>query len=156
MQMIPRLQDDSTQKSSWAVVALVISDGAGSSLLCRRLAGLGAQVDMQPEFGDAVARLLAGTHPAGLLVIDCDHAGGHGVGQSVFERLTCANVWLPVILMSSDCVEQTFPVGHEAPFQLRSPVSAVALRIAFDLALSPDRRHFSMEKDAPRKMRPYC
>jgi hypothetical protein len=141
----PRMQDDATL-GGWAVMAIVISDAAGSEVLCRRLAGLGAQVVVQDKFGDVIARLLAGKHPAGLLIIDCDHAGGLDVGQRVFDRLGSAGLRLPVILISSERVEQTFPVGHEAPFHLRAPVSAVALRIAFELAFSTDRWDSSQER----------
>lgn len=131
----PRRLDDATA-GAWAVSALLISTVAGGGVVAGRLAGLGAKVQVVPELCDAFGALGQGTHKAALLVIDCDHAGGLDRGRFAFESLAKTPLRLPVILISSDCAEQIFPVDQDAPYHLRAPLSLVALRIAFELVFA--------------------
>ena len=126
--------------AGWGVSVLLVSGVAGGGLPARRLAALGARVMVQESLDRALDRLLGdwsdGPRAIGLLVIDCDHAGGGVAGQQAFDLLARAGLRLPVMLICSACPEQTFPVGRVAPYRLRAPVSAVALRIAFELAFA--------------------
>jgi len=135
VQMIFPPEQDENVLAGWAVSVLVVSGIAGGGLAARRLAALGAKVEVQAGLCGALVRLAAGGN-IDLLVIDCDHAGGVDAGRGAFECLVRAGLRMPVMLISSDCAEQTFPLRQEAPCHLRAPVSAVALRIGLEVAFA--------------------
>lgn len=118
----------------WGVSVQLISSLGACGLVAARLTALGARVAVQSELNPVLTRLLDAPCGVDMLVIDCDHAGGIATGLQAFKRLTAGGVWLPVVLISAACTEQTFPIGREAPIHLRSPPSVVALRIGFELA----------------------
>ena len=134
MQMFSALVQDDTALVGWGVTALVASGDGGCDVTDRRLAGLGVVIAAQGGLYDVLAEVLDDPRGADLLVLDCDTIGGIDAGRRAFCILADAKVRMPVILISSDCVEQTFPVTREAPFMLRAPLSAVALRLALEAA----------------------
>ena len=71
----------------------------------------------------------------GLFVIDCDAIGGLDAGRRAFAMLADVARRLPVILISKECQQQAFPEDRYAPIVLRSPLSAVSMRVGFEHAL---------------------
>ena len=142
-------------RAGWAVAVILVSGAALGGLTARRLAALGAQIEVLAGLNPALERVQAGQGRADMLVIDCDTVGGFAAGQAAFDRLARAKVRLPVLLVSSECAEQIFPNGRERPIQLRSPVSAVAMRIAFDLVFAPSCAAFDNEKGRSRGGAPF-
>jgi hypothetical protein len=134
MQMFKPLDHEDTALVGWGVTALFASADGGGEDTERRLAGLGVVVVIQGGLYDMLAEVLDDPRGADLLVMDCDTIGGLDAGRRAFCILADAKVRMPVILISSDCVEQTFPVAREAPFMLRAPLSVIALRLALEAA----------------------
>lgn len=129
----PSTQDQSTLVS-WGVSVLLASAAGEAGATARRLAGFGVSLAIQAELFDALALLLDDPREADVLVVDCDHYGGLDAGRRAFGILSEAGLRLPIMLISATCAEQTFPIGRDAPFLLRAPVSAVALKIGFESA----------------------
>ncbi len=71
----------------------------------------------------------------GLFIMDCDAFGGLEAGLKAFATLGLTKARVPVILISKECGEQTFPEDRSAPIILRSPLSAVSMRVGFEHAL---------------------
>lgn len=134
MQMFKPLVHADTALVGWGVTALLASNGAEGADTQQRLAGLGVVVATQGGLYDVLAEVLDDPRGADLLVMDCDTIGGLDAGRRAFCILMDAKVRMPVILISSDCAEQTFPVAREAPFMLRAPLSVIALRLALEAA----------------------
>lgn len=164
MEMIRPVAPESWDLAGWGVSVLLVSAVAGGGMVAGRLAALGAKVAVHSGLGSALARLLealpdapseASLRGVNMLVIDCDHAGGLAAGMLAFDRLTAAGLRMPVILISAVCAEQTFPVGREAPFHFRAPVSVLALRIGFELAFSSASESFVTEKGRNRDGAPF-
>ena len=134
MQMFKPLVQDDTALVGWGVTALLASSGGDDGATEQRLAGLGVWVAGQGGLYDMLAEVLDDPRGADLLVMECDRIGGLDAGRRAFCILADAKVRMPVLLISSDCEQQTFPMGREAPFLLRAPLSAVALRLALETA----------------------
>ena len=141
--------------AGWGVTVLLVSPVAGGGVVSTRLAALGARVVVQSDLDTAVELVLQEAGAMNMLVIDCDHAGGLAAGLQGFDRMAAGGVRLPVMLISSACTEQTFPVGREAPFHLRAPPSVVALRIGFELAFSSRQDPMGTEKGRSREGAPF-
>ncbi len=139
MQVFRSLETEDVALVGWGVSVLLATASGIEGLTARRLAGLGGQVDVVDQLYDALSQVLDDPRTAQLLVIDCDAFGGLAAGRRAFAILENQAERLPIILISAECQEQTYPHGREAPIVLRSPVSSVALRIAFETAF---RRRF--------------
>lgn len=134
MQVFKPLTQDHATIVGWGASVVLVTEADKAGPTSARLSGLGAQVHVQPQLYDALSVLIDDPRDADMLVIDCDAYGGLEMGRRAFAILAEAGLRLPVILISQDCGEQSFPNGREAPFVLRAPVSAVALRVAFESA----------------------
>lgn len=155
MQRIKPLTLEDGVLVGWGISVLLVSGLAGGGGAARRLAALGAKVVVLTGVRDALEQVLQGQICVDMLAIDCDSAGGIAEGYRAFGQLAGAGVSLPLLLMSAGCAEQTFPVGREAPIHLRAPVSAVALRIAFELAFASARDPCAPEKGRSRGGAPF-
>ncbi len=139
MQMFRTLEQDSAARVGLGVQVLLASPTGVDGPIARHLAGLGGRVEIEHQFYDALSQLIDDPRAAQILVVDCDAYGGFDAGQHGFAILAEHASFLPVILISADCREQIFPQGRKAPILLRAPVTAVALRVAFDAAFQGRR-----------------
>ena len=103
--------------------------------LVRQIAGFGGRVDHEVEMYAALSALI--DDPAGwdLFMMACDDFGGLDAGQRAHRMLGDVAERLPVILLSADCARQVFPEERAVPVTLRSPSSAVSLRVGMEHAL---------------------
>ena len=119
------------------VRVLLLSSEAGGGPIARLLAGLGSLVDVVDELFCAMSEVI--DDPAGhaLFVVDCDSAGVGGLeaAQRAVQMLSVLKARVPVMLVSRECRQQRFPDERMHPTVLRSPVSAVSLKVGFEHAL---------------------
>ena len=132
-----RQPDQDATLVGWGVRVLFLAqDGCPrAESAAQRFAGFGGIVEAEFEFYAAIEAVIEDPHGYGLFVMDCDVMGGLEAGRRAFSLLRGAGVTLPVILISAECVEQIFPEDSSAPILLRSPLSAVSLRVGFEHTL---------------------
>ena len=134
MQVFREWEQDDATRVGWGVRAMVVSS-ATDGVAARRVAGLGGIVETVDEVFLGLSALIDDPVGYGLLVIECDDFGGIDAGRQAFAMLGELSKRIPVILITRDCPEQTFPADRRGPIILRAPVSAVALRVGFEYAL---------------------
>ena len=136
MQLFKKIELENSYPVAWNVQAMVASAEGESGNTSRRVSRIGGQVVHQAELYDALSALMDDADVADVLIVDCDSYGGLSVGRRAFAILSEEVERFPVILVSSECQVQTFPFGREAPIVLRAPLTAVALRVAFEKSFS--------------------
>lgn len=134
MQMFNPLEQDHADRVGWGVHVLLASPSGPEGPIARRLAGLGGVVEVAAQLCDALAMVLDETQVAQMLVIDCDAYAGLAAAQRACGLGCSPALRVPVILISAECREQCISQNRGVPNILRAPVSAVALRVAFDAA----------------------
>ncbi|MFN3846611.1 MAG: hypothetical protein ACK4RZ_12460 [Paracoccaceae bacterium] len=134
MRMVSPLASDAVLRTGWTGSVLLASASGDAGETAKTLAAVAGRMMVQRVLYDALSLFLDDPREADMLVIDCDPFGGIAVGRRAFAILSNTNTRLPVVLISAECQEQTFPLGRDAPFCLRAPVSEVALRIALTSA----------------------
>ena len=117
-----------------SVRILMLNDGAGPEAEAR-LSALGGQVDIETELFTALAAMIDDPLGYSIFVMHVDGFGGLEAGMQAFRVLRAAEVRIPVILVSGECTEQTFPEERSAPIKLQAPLSMVSLRVGFEHAL---------------------
>lgn len=101
----------------------------------RRISGQGCDVDHEDELFSALDRLMCDPSGYRLFVMDADAFGGLEAGRRAFRLLGDLVHRISVILISSDCAEQEFAEGRDAPTVLRAPVSAISMSVALENSL---------------------
>lgn len=121
----------------WGVRVLLLSavSEPAQSKAAVRIAGLGGVVECESDAFSALDTLFFDNTGYGLFVIECDAYGGLETGRSLVSMMHKGEVSIPVILLSSECVEQEFPREFNGPVVLRAPISAVSLRVGFEHAM---------------------
>ncbi len=130
MQIFRLKQDQGhTEKPFSAMV--VTRDGplGGTS---RRLSSMGGVLEVVAELYDGLAAFADDHRAADVLVIDCDGYDGLEAVRRAVGRLCPNDLRAPVVLISTDCREQTFPLRRSDPILLRAPLSNVAIRLALE------------------------
>ena len=117
-----------------SVRTMVLTAGASDSAI-QRIAGLGCQIEREDELFSALDKLLCDPAGYGLFIMDADAFGGLASGQRAYRLLGEVAQKVPMIMYSSECRDQVFPQGRESPTILRSPLTAVSLRVGFEHAL---------------------
>ena len=137
MQVIRSLEQENAAMVGRAVRVLLLTSEGEAGMMGRRLAGLGARVEVVDELFSAMSDLI--DDPAGyaMFVVDCDSAsvGGLEAAQRAIKMLGDVAQRVSVILVSSECHDQRFPQDRTAPVVLRAPMSAVSLKVGFEHAL---------------------
>ena len=137
MQVIRSLEQENAAMVGRAVRVLLLTSEGEAGMMGRRLAGLGALVEVVDELFSAMSDLI--DDPAGyaMFVVDCDSAsvGGLEAAQRAIKMLGDVAQRVSVILVSSECHDQRFPQDRTAPVVLRAPMSAVSLKVGFEHAL---------------------
>lgn len=119
----------------FGVRTLLISTEPTHGPVSRRLSGMGCHIEICDELYFALDRVLDGPQDFELIVIDCDSIGGLAQGRRGHVLLKATGRFTPVILVSSECAEQTFPCNRHEATELRAPLSAVSLRVGFEHAM---------------------
>jgi hypothetical protein len=137
MQVVRSLEQDHAAMVGRAVRALLVTSDRETGMLGRRLASLGARVDVVHELFEAVSDLIDDPTGYSLFVVDCDSStvGGLETAQRAMKALGETAHRVSVILVSSECRDQRFPQERSAPVVLRAPLSAVSLKVGFEHAL---------------------
>lgn len=132
-----RAEDHEAELVGWGVRVLMLSDAKapGTETAMRRVAGFGGVIDHQDETFAALAAMIDDPSGYGLFIMLCDEFGGFEAGMRAFSLLRGSGCHMPVILISAQVEEQSFPEDRGAPILLRSPLSAVSLRVGFEHAL---------------------
>lgn len=120
-----------------AVRVLLVSSEGEAGVTSRRLAALGAKVDVVDEIYAALSDIIDDPFGYALLVVDCDNCNVRGLQAGLHAVRTLGGMAqrISVMLVSSECREQRFPADRSAPVVLRAPLSAVSLKVGFEHAL---------------------
>lgn len=137
MHIIRSHEQDSAAMVGRAARALLLTAEGPAGIMERRLAALGARVDIVGELFVALSELIDDPSGYAVFVVDCDSAnvGGLAAAQHVIKMLGEVAQRVSVVLVSSECHEQRFPQERTAPVVLRAPLSAVSLKVGFEHAL---------------------
>jgi hypothetical protein len=137
MQIIRSLEQDNAAIVGRAVRALLLTTDAEAGVMERRLAALGARVDVVDELFTALSDLIDDPTGYAMFVVDCDSAtvGGLEAARNAVKMLGEVALRVSVILVSSECRDQRFPQERGAPVVLRAPMTAVSLKVGFEHAL---------------------
>lgn len=137
MQVIRSFHDSDATFVGFGVRVLLVTQEGENSVLAKRLSKLGGQVEVVDELYTALSDVLDDPVGYGLFVIDCDseNVGGLEGGKRAVQIMGEMVSKIPVILVSKDCGEQSFPDDRLAPTLLRAPLSSVSLRVGFEHAL---------------------
>lgn len=137
MQVFRQMDPEAAALVGWGVRVMLLAPDYGDRLgkVATRIAGLGGIVDTDSDIFAALDTAMSDPTGYGLFVVECDAFGGIAAAQNIVAMLRRGGVQIPVILVSSDCAEQTFPIDGHDPILLRAPLSAVALRVGFEHAL---------------------
>lgn len=127
-------QMDSTVVS-FGVSTLLISAEGGVGAVARKLAGLGCRIETCNELYSALDQVMDDPSGYELIVVDCDSVGGLALGRRVHALLETTQRCIPVILISRECLEQSFPASRYEPTVLRAPLSSISLRVGFEHAM---------------------
>lgn len=119
----------------FGVRTLLISTAGPLGAVGRKLAALGCVIDCATELFAGLDSVFDDPTFYGLVVIDCDSAGGLAAGLRAHAMLEVTQRCLPVILISAECGQQSFPESRYEPTLLRAPLSAISLRVGFEHAL---------------------
>ena len=121
----------------WGVRVMLLAEdtASGPKSTAKRIAGFGGIIEREDEIYAALEAVIEDPAGYGLMVIECDQFGGLDAGMKAFSMLGTLKHRLPVILISKECKEQSFPRDRHFPIVLRAPVTAVALRVGFEHAL---------------------
>lgn len=119
----------------FGVRIMLISAEGGNGATARKLAGLGNQLDCCDELYAGLEAVIEDPMFYGLIVVDCDGVGGLAAGLRAHAMLEVTQRCIPVILVSANSQEQSFPDNRYAPTVLRAPLSSISLRVGFEHAL---------------------
>ena len=132
MQLFKTIELENSHPVGWSVQAMIASAEGEKGNTALRVAKLSGQVVHHNELYDALSALMDDPRAADILIVDCDSYGGLAVGRRAFAMLSEEVRRFPMILISKECATQTFPFVREAPIVLRAPLTAVALRVAYE------------------------
>lgn len=123
MQVFRSFEQDDVAMVGRAVRVLLVSSEGETGVMARRLASLGARVDVIDEIYAAISDLLDDPAGYGLLVVDCDSAnvGGLEACQRAVQMLGGSVQRAPTVLISRECMTQSFPQDRAVPVVLRAP-----------------------------------
>ncbi|MFN4159011.1 MAG: hypothetical protein ACK4GO_11490 [Gemmobacter sp.] len=109
--------------------------GEGPGRIADRIAGFGGLIEAEADLFAAIEAMQSDAIGYGLFIMECDAYGGLEVGRRALAMMGRSAEHTKVILISREVVVQTFPEGPSLPILLRSPISAVSLRVGFEHAL---------------------
>ncbi len=135
MQLIRSFDQDNAALVGFGIRVMLLSKQSQEGPLARRLAGLGGMLEHCQEMYEALEAVIEDPAGYGLFVLDCDEFGGIEAGRKAVTMMGELARRIPVILISKECQDQSFPQDRGAPTMLRAPLSSVSLRVGFEHAL---------------------
>jgi hypothetical protein len=137
MQLFRTFDQQDAALVGWGVRVLLLAPngGEGGARIAERLQGFGGLIEAEYDEFAALEALQADATGYGLFVMECDPYGGLAAGRRVVSMLGLAARRTRTILISREVAVQTFPEDPQQPILLRSPLSAVSLRVGFEHAL---------------------
>ena len=135
MQLIRSFDQDNATLVGFGIRVMLLSKQSQEGPLALRLAGMGGMLEHSQEMYEALEAVIEDPAGYGLFVLDCDEFGGIEAGRKAVTMMGELARRIPVILISKECHDQSFPQDRGAPTMLRAPVSAVSLRGGFEHAL---------------------
>ena len=137
MQLFRQLDQEGAALVGWGVRVLLLAPngGEGGARIAERLQGFGGLIETEYDEYAALEALQADATGFGLFVMECDPYGGLAAGRRVMSMIGLAAERTRCILISREVAVQTFPEDPMQPMLLRSPLSAVSLRVGFEHAL---------------------
>jgi hypothetical protein len=114
-------------------VLLLTDQPAG--LTARRLAALGALVDVRDGLQAAMTAILYDAIGFDLFVMDCDEFGGIDAGERAIASLIAAEARMRVMLVSRDFDIPAFPMGRRTAVCLPMDCQEASFRRGYDHAL---------------------
>ena len=135
MQLVRSFEQSHAAQVGFGIRVLLVTSEQRDNPVRHKLAGLGSLVELTGDLFVGLEAAIEDPADYGLFVIDCDAIGGLDAGRRAFAMLADVARRLPVILISKECQQQAFPEDRYAPIVLRSPLSAVSMRVGFEHAL---------------------
>lgn len=137
MQVFRQIDTESAALVGWGVRVMLLSlnGGEGPGRVADRISGFGGVIECEADIYAAVEAMQSDATGYGLFVMECDAYGGLEAGRRAVAMMGRAAERTRVILISRDVAVQTFPEDLSQPILLRSPMSAVSLRVGFEHAL---------------------
>jgi hypothetical protein len=135
MQLVRSFDQNHAAQVGFGIRVLLVSSEAVENPVRHKLAGLGSLVEVTSDLFVGLEAAIEDPADYGLFVMDCDLIGGIDAGRRAFSMLGETTRRLPVILISKECQQQQFPGDRNTPVILRSPLSAVSMRVGFEHAL---------------------
>ena len=135
MQLIRSFEHEDAAQVGFGIRVLLLSAELDDGPIAGRLAGLGSKIEHAQEIYAGLAAMIDDPAGYGLFVLDCDSFGGIEAGRKAVLMLDDTARRIPVILVSRDCGQQSFPEERGTPTILRAPLSAVSMRVGFEHAL---------------------
>ena len=141
MQLFRTFDRDDAALVGWGVRVLLLepNGGTGGARIAERLQGFGGLIEAEHDAFSALEALQADATGFGLFVMECDPYGGLGAGRRVMSMIGLAAERTRCILISREVTVQIFPEEPDQAILLRSPLSAVSLRVGFEHALRERR-----------------
>lgn len=134
MRAVRPQEHDSAGLVGLGVRVLLLAPESEKSLV-RQIAGFGGSVDHETEMYSALSALIDDPADWDMFIMSCDAFGGLDAGKRAFAILCDVSDRLPVILVTSECGRQSFPEDRQLPILLRTPASAVSLRVGMEHAV---------------------
>jgi hypothetical protein len=137
MQLFRPIDTESVALVGWGVRVMLLSPngGEGPGRIADRISGFGGLIEAEADIFAAIEAMQSDGTGYGLFVMECDAYGGLEAGRRAVAMMGRAAERTRVILISREVQVQTFPEDIAQPILLRSPMSAVSLRVGFEHAL---------------------
>ena len=116
----------------WQMPVLLVGSSGREGYTARALDRFGLQPELIDTIPEAISLLQEAPSPSALLIMRCRGSMALQAGRRLWADLRRLGRARPVVLISEACQGQSFPCRSEGPIILRAPVSALALRLAFE------------------------
>lgn len=116
--------------------ALLATAQGASAQAARLLERLGAELEVADQLYDLLAMVFDDPRVAQIIVIECDAFGGLAAAKRAAGFLAYSEIYIPILLITSEPDASFGAQDRKAPFVLRGPLSQRALGLACDRLLN--------------------
>lgn len=135
MQLVRSFERQHSAQVGFGIRTMLLSAEDRIGPITKRLAGLGSVIEHATEMFASLEAMINDPADYGLFVLDCDAFDGIEAGKKAVCMLSAVTRSIPSILISRECKVQVFSEERAHPTILRSPLTAVSLRVGFEHAL---------------------